>query len=85
MTKNFTYDNTPASFTNNKLRVKLMTEKLNTEMEIVRKTVTEVFKRREVATKMLQTILSEEPVSNSCLNFTVFLNVKEKASVLCFW
>ena len=63
----------------------MMTEKLNAETEIVRKIVTEVFKRREVATKMLPTILSEEPISNSCLKFTVFLNAKEKASVLWFW
>lgn len=37
------------SLTNRKLRVEMMTEKLNAEMETVRKIFTEVFKRRKVS------------------------------------
>lgn len=50
----------------------MMTEKTNAGMEIVRKIVTEVFKRRKVSIKMVPTILSDKPVSNSCLNFKTF-------------
>jgi len=60
------------SLTNRKLRVEMMTEKPNAEMEIVRKIVTEVFKRRKVSINMVPTILSDKPVSNSCLNFMIF-------------
>jgi len=60
------------SLTNRKLRVEMMTEKTNAGMEIVRKIVTEVFKRRKVSIKMVPTILSDKPVSNSCLNFKTF-------------
>jgi hypothetical protein len=60
------------SLTNRKLRVEMITEKLNAEMEIVGKIFTEVFKRRKVSIKMVSTILSDESVSNSYLNFTIF-------------
>jgi hypothetical protein len=60
------------SLTNRKLRPEMMTEKLNAELEIVRKIFIEVFKRKKVSIKMVPTILSDEPVSNSCLNFMIF-------------
>jgi hypothetical protein len=49
-----------------------MTKKLNAEVEIVRKIVTEDFKRMEVSTEMVPTILSDEPVSNSYLSVIIF-------------
>jgi hypothetical protein len=64
-----------ASFTQltiRKLGVEMMTKKLNAEVEIVRKIVTEDFKRMEVSTEMEPAILSDEPVSNSYLSVIIF-------------
>jgi len=41
----------------------MTTEKSIAEMEIVRKIVTEVFKKRKASIKMVPTVLSDEPVS----------------------
>jgi len=71
------------SLTNKKLRVQMMTEKLNAEIETVRKIFTEVFNRRKVSIKMVPTILSDKPVSNSSLNFMIFY-VNETAAVIWF-
>jgi hypothetical protein len=73
--KNFKSDNTPClihSLTIRKLSVEMMTEKLNTEVEIVRKIVTEDFKRMKVSIQMMPTNFSDEPVLNSCLNIIIF-------------